>query len=62
MTETGRIAAPGVVGQRDDEIVVEHHDPPGTDEEAGTRSVVRLATLGPDGPTGTLSDELGQLN
>jgi NAD(P)-dependent dehydrogenase (short-subunit alcohol dehydrogenase family) len=26
------------------------------------RTVVRLATLGPDGPTGTLSDELGPLN
>ncbi len=26
------------------------------------RTVVRLATLGPDGPTGTLSDEFGPLN
>ncbi len=25
------------------------------------RTVVRLATLGADGPTGTLSDELGEL-
>nr|WP_241834556.1 SDR family NAD(P)-dependent oxidoreductase [Pseudofrankia asymbiotica] len=26
------------------------------------RTVVRLATLGPDGPTGTFTDELGELD
>ncbi|MER6304334.1 hypothetical protein ABT247_32995 [Kitasatospora sp. NPDC001539] len=27
----------------------------------GTDSIIRLATLGPDGPTGTFTDRLGPL-
>lgn len=29
--------------------------------EGGARNVVRLAVLGPDGPTGTFTDEFGEL-
>jgi NAD(P)-dependent dehydrogenase (short-subunit alcohol dehydrogenase family) len=33
----------------------------GRPPQESAKTVVRLATLGPDGPTGTLSDELGEL-
>ncbi|MCQ4191983.1 SDR family NAD(P)-dependent oxidoreductase [Streptomyces parvulus] len=33
----------------------------GRTPEESTRTIVRLATLGPDGPTGTLQDENGEL-
>jgi NAD(P)-dependent dehydrogenase (short-subunit alcohol dehydrogenase family) len=34
----------------------------GRSAEESARTVVRLATLGPDGPTGTFTDELGELS
>jgi NAD(P)-dependent dehydrogenase (short-subunit alcohol dehydrogenase family) len=33
----------------------------GRSVQESAKSVVRLATLGPDGPTGTFSDDLGEL-
>jgi NAD(P)-dependent dehydrogenase (short-subunit alcohol dehydrogenase family) len=36
-------------------------DERGRPAQDSARTVVRLATIGPDGPTGTLSDEAGAL-